>query len=143
MACVCYPYKVAGMGNRMSLARHKFRIAKGRWLTVVIWPNERETTKAWHTTDKSAEGEQVKKSEAVYGFCLYTIGSGSAQIHLSLNLIGAGLWAHELQHLILHELRFRKGWRDEPMAELAGKLTRQFWRWFYKRFTEVKPGMKA
>ncbi len=67
------------------------------------------------------------------------------EIHLHQKLMGAGYFAHELQHFMEH-YRFitEEPWLDdtanERMAWLAGELTAEFWTKFYERF-DVQPGM--
>ena len=66
------------------------------------------------------------------------------EIHLWEKIIGAGYFAHELQHFMddysatteKHPLDSKA---DERMAWLAGQLTAEFWTKFYERF-DVKAG---
>lgn len=66
------------------------------------------------------------------------------EIHLWIEMIGAGYWAHELQHF-MENYRFctekhpLDDAANERMAWLAGELTAEFWTKFYEKF-EVKPG---
>jgi hypothetical protein len=66
------------------------------------------------------------------------------EIHLWQKLIGAGYFAHELQHFMEHyrfltEDPMLDDTANERMAWLAGELTAQYWVEFYKTF-EVQPG---
>ncbi len=62
-------------------------------------------------------------------------------IHLDVNYVGSGVWAHELNHFMADWCRFNK-WdpydkHSEKAAELAERLTREFWIWFYDNFERV------
>ena len=61
------------------------------------------------------------------------------EIHIPMDRIGAGVWAHELMHFMLD-------WMDlfkldplenaEPLCKMAGEITRKFWVKFYGVFKE-------
>jgi len=61
------------------------------------------------------------------------------EIHLWEKLIGAGYFAHELQHFVNHYSQETENYpldfeANERMAWLVGELTAQFWTKFYKKF---------
>lgn len=57
---------------------------------------------------------------------------------------GAGIVAHELQHIIMAWVQ-RKGWGgndspdEEKVAEFAEHITRGFWNRYYRLFPQEKP----
>lgn len=63
-------------------------------------------------------------------------------IHLALDKLDSGLWAHELQHFLADWCAVNK-WNptappwDEKAAYLAERLTRQFWSWYHREFPQV------
>ena len=61
------------------------------------------------------------------------------EIHLWNKLMGAGFWAHEMQHFMNDYSEETEHYPLDPkanerMAFLAGDLTAQFWVKFYERF---------
>jgi hypothetical protein len=66
------------------------------------------------------------------------------EIHLWEKFMGAGYWAHELQHFMMDYFLGTETFpidneANERMAHLAGELTAEFWTKFYERF-EVQSG---
>jgi hypothetical protein len=59
------------------------------------------------------------------------------EIHLTKGEFGAGVFAHELQHFLIWWCDVKKldpmhkHW--EVVPGLAGDITNQFWRWFYRK----------
>jgi hypothetical protein len=67
---------------------------------------------------------------------------------LWIKLMGAGYFAHELQHFMADYVSETEPLdyvfdrpANERVAFLAGELTNQFWVEFYKKFEEEKPGL--
>jgi hypothetical protein len=67
------------------------------------------------------------------------------ELHFHRENIGAGIVAHEIQHFLtawVVNMEWVKHLLDgkwEPIAKMAGELTREFWNEFYERF-DVEPG---
>jgi len=64
-------------------------------------------------------------------------------IHLHLENMGAGTFAHELQHFI-SDFVTSMGWSDdltgeywEPVSWISGEMTKRFWNLFYENFEQV------
>lgn len=60
-----------------------------------------------------------------------------AEIHVPVTHIGAGIIAHEIQHLILFWIEtfgIDVTWSDEYICKITGDVTRRFWTSFYERF---------
>ena len=124
------------MSARKPLAHTSFPLGRNRRLKIVVWPTNAETTKAWNRFDATTESS---KSGPASGFCTYKTNGESAEIHLSLNHLSFGLWAHELQHLMNYERERRaKRMTAETLPELAERLTSRFWKWFHANFEEDK-----
>lgn len=65
-------------------------------------------------------------------------------IHIPLENVGAGVFAHELQHFIQHWISLSRwdGGADEywePIADLAGGMTTEYWVKFYEKFAPYDP----
>jgi hypothetical protein len=122
-----------------SLAIRTSRDHKARKkLRVYVWKHLKDLRAAAKTSSsesahywRNAAGAYVGiKKPRLYG-----------EIHLWIKLIGAGYFAHELQHFMAsYACATEKHWNplgdeaDERMAWLAGQLTAQFWTKFYERF---------
>jgi hypothetical protein len=102
-------------------------------LRVVIW----EYLKDLRATAKKLDSS-LNWRDAAGGYLAVRMRS-FGQIHLCKKFIGAGYFAHELQHFMIdyseesecHPLDPKA---NERMAYLAGDLTAQFWSEYYKRF---------
>ncbi len=71
---------------------------------------------------------------ACYAASVYTKHK-FGEIHLVEGEFGAGLFAHELQHFILHWIH-EYGLLDldkEDICLMAGGVTNKFWTWFHPR----------
>ena len=120
------------------LARTKIAINRTSYVNVCVWNDERGVRQAWYKGDRKA-----KKHENVFAFFgwLWTRSHDGKKIigdiHLGAAYIGSGVVAHEIQHVILRWCQ-SAGWNfedekyQEPIAELAEKLTRRFWTWYWK-----------
>jgi hypothetical protein len=60
-------------------------------------------------------------------------------LHFYQGGFGAGVVAHELQHFIQSWVEIGAVGEGEAVCELAGRLTRDFWDWFYRHFEYVAP----
>ncbi len=95
----------------------------------------------------SAERLEVRSSKSKSRACFvdyHGFDRTFGQLLFCLKDFGAGLVAHELQHIIMAwSQRKRWGGNDSPdeekIAELAEHLTRDFWTRFYRLFPEQKP----
>lgn len=97
-----------------------------RKLRVYIWKTKKELRAAAKEMDAS-----VNWSDAS-GCYIATRVSSFGQIHLWKKLIGAGYWAHELQHFMNDYSEETENYpldhdANERMAWLAGELTKEFW----------------
>lgn len=73
--------------------------------------------------------------------CYISVRSKSqfGEIHLWKKMMGAGYWAHEVQHFLNDYSEETERYpldekANERIAFLAGDLTAQFWTKFYERF---------
>jgi hypothetical protein len=79
------------------------------------------------------------------------VGSGGHEgnfgtVHLSLEHMGAGYLAHELMHLVadwILEFGLDLEEDNEKVCSLMGRLTAEFWEWFYDTYREASPGDTA
>ena len=112
--------------------RHKGR----RRLKVYVWKNlkdlrqaaKKSSTRSAHYWKQAAGAYVGVRAERQFG-----------EIHLWQKLIGAGYFAHELQHFMddfetATEKQPLDPKANERMAWLAGELTAEFWTKFYERF---------
>ena len=60
-----------------------------------------------------------------------------ADLHFSVEKIGAGIFAHELQHFVQHWIDLGQVdlEDDEAAPKVAGDLTYGFWTWWHNSFT--------
>ena len=68
------------------------------------------------------------------------------EVHFTINEMGAGYVAHELQHIMLYYIQALKldlEKEDERICHLFGCMTCDFWKSFYENFEEVKSGPKG
>ena len=110
----------------------QFRIMfrKDQWIQVYIWRTQKEYKK--------------QLAELQYGKCATYIHYGNRNkkhsefgiMHFSHKYLGAGCFAHELQHFMfdwisthLKEVNPRN---EEKLAQLADDITRLFWNNYYK-----------
>src|SRR5689334_12414394 len=108
-------------------------------LHVYIWRTKTELRTA--AKAHSSESAHWWKT-AAGGYVGARIEKQFGEIHLWQKLIGAGYWAHELQHFMADYTEATESTpldheANERMAWLAGDLTAQFWTKFFERF-EVK-----
>jgi len=105
-------------------------------LKVFIWKHKKDLRAAAH--EHSVESAHFWK-QAAGAYVGYLKAGQFGEIHLWEKLIGAGYFAHELQHFINHYLQETEKHpldfeANERMAWLAGELTAEFWTKFYKKF---------
>jgi hypothetical protein len=60
------------------------------------------------------------------------------RIGLWRDIMGAGYFAHELQHFIHDYMLDREETNNEKIAWMAGDLTSQFWTKWYELYPEAK-----
>ncbi len=107
-------------------------------LHVFIWKHKKDLRAA-----ASAHSDESLSwwNTAAGAYVGYQAPKRFGEIHLWQKLIGAGYFAHELQHFMNHYMETESYPLDfeanERMAWLAGDLTMQFWTKFYERF-EIK-----
>ena len=119
------------------MTHNSFRIYinKRQWLKVVIFDNHRQYMKKYH-----AMHGKSKKTIACYSiFGSRNIHSGSfGQIMFSNDHVSYGTVAHEVQHFIFDWIRTHykrlAGWQDEYLAQLADRITAEFWTQWYKLY---------
>ena len=113
-------------------SEHKAR----KKLRVVIWNHVGELRRA--AKEHSDETAYFRKDAAgAYVGCRSQRQFG--EIHLWTKWIGAGYFAHELQHFMEDYAAATEKFpldadANERMAHLAGVLTAEFWTLFYKNF---------
>ena len=127
---------------------------KGTWVKCYVWDTPEEMR--LYLDGKQDKG-QWQKTEACYLGFDWTweveengqtsfITRKLGELHFHNESMGAGIVAHEIQHFLtawvvnmdwVKDLTGDRYW--EPIAKLAGDLTREFWNGFYDRF-EIKPG---
>jgi hypothetical protein len=109
-------------------------------LTVYIWQNLRDLRRA---AQKSSTLPARWWKTAAGAYVGVVTKTQFGEIHLWQKLIGAGYFAHELQHFMEDYRTATEGIKplddeaNERMAWLAGELTAEFWTKFYEKF-EVK-----
>lgn len=119
-------------------------------LRVVIWKHLKDLRTAAHASSLQSVRYWKRAAGAYVGAQRFRpegnrmVCRQFGEIHLWEKLIGAGYFAHELQHFMLHYAEETETLPLDPeanerMAWLAGELTNQFWTKFYERF-EVQPG---
>jgi len=119
----------------LTLAIRTHKKHRGRKkLEVFIWKHLKDLRKA----AKDITGQSGWSNTA--GCYIATRAENKfGQIHLWQKLMGAGYWAHEMQHFINDYSEETEKYpldqvANERIAFLAGDLTAQFWLEFYKRF---------
>lgn len=115
---------------------------KGRArLKVFVWKNLKDLRRA----AKASSTQSARYWKNALGAYVGTRGPRQfGEIHLWEKMIGAGYFAHELQHFMedyrtATEQKYLDNEANERMAWLAGELTGEFWTKFYERF-DVQPG---
>jgi hypothetical protein len=116
------------------------RIDSRHKLAVYVWPTVARLRKAWRDSDHSdATGtlafwrsKRIRIS-ARGSVVSELIGS----IHLPLGKFGAGIFAHELQHFMDFWSSCVSGRDNEYLPGIAGRMTSEFWRKYYKRWPRI------
>ena len=112
----------------------RFSVDESHWLRVFIWPDRdsleaatgmEETTAYWHSPNIYTQKGKVFNRLV-------------STIHFHIGGIGAGTFAHELQHFIQFWISLGQinDFIEEDVPKLAGDLTNRFWVWFYENFQE-------
>ena len=112
-------------------------------LHVHIWKNLKDLRRAARAS--STKSARYWKN-ALGAYVGVRKGNQFGEIHLWINMLGAGYWAHELQHFMMdyatatEPIYYESDTEaNERMAWLAGELTAEFWTKFYERL-EMKEG---
>jgi hypothetical protein len=111
-------------------------------LRVVIW----EYLKDLRGAAKETSGDSASYWRRAAGAYIATRGPRRfGEIHLWNKIIGAGYFAHELQHFMIDYIEWTESFplnmeSNERAALLAEDLTAVFWTRYYKRFPEKEPG---
>ena len=105
-------------------------------LHVHIWKNLKDLRRAAKAS--STKSARYWKN-ALGAYVGVRKGNQFGEIHLWINMLGAGYFAHELQHFMddfetATEKQPLDNEANERMAWLAGELTAEFWTKFYERF---------
>lgn len=120
----------------------------GAWLKCYVWDTveamrayletKREKDR-WHNTEACYLGfdwiQEVEKGKEI------ELGTKKlGELHFHIENMGAGIVAHEIQHFLtawvvnMEWLGNLLDGKWEPIAKMAGELTRQFWNEFYEVF---------
>lgn len=124
-------------------ARFRLKIDGYYYLHVYLW-SDRQSMYAMAGVEPPYSGCYVEIPRLL---CVKTLIPKKArpkfgEIHMALDDICAGLWAHELMHfmldwIVLFKLDLLKN--DELLCGMTGKMTRDFWNGFYDTF-KMKEG---
>lgn len=104
---------------------------------MYIWPTLAGLRKSW----RDGGGEESEGTQAFWrGNRIRISARGSVLteviggIHLPLGDFGAGIFAHELQHFMDFWKSCKSENDNEYMPGIAGRMTSEFWRKYYKRW---------
>jgi hypothetical protein len=124
------------------LAKTELKLKGGHVLLVRIWKNR--------TAVALGGGGRRQAYSGLYSSDWIPAKQGRGywkptklSIDLALPKVSPSLWAHELQHFMV-DWCSHMGWNaldppwDEWAAELAERLTKQFWSWVYRTFDKEK-----
>jgi len=112
--------------NTNLLARMKLPILYKQYLHVYIW----KTNEAMRLNYDFVGGYAA-------AYCGVTFTKRKfGEIHLVKDEFGGGIFAHELQHFVLHWLHEYglpdNNYDKEQICLMVGNMTNKFWTWFYK-----------
>lgn len=109
-------------------------LGRKRTVTFFVWDSREEVQKAWNKSESAilSDGQKSLANGEVIAFCDYV--NGNAELHFWKPELDASIFVHELTHLILDEGTFRNTVSDEILPRLAERLTRRFWKWYWKEF---------
>lgn len=118
--------------NTDLLAMTKIPIMREQYLHAYIWNN------------KAAMYENCNWPEHNYAACYIGVEHTKrkfGEIHLVKDEFGGGLFAHELQHLVLHWIHEygnpQLSYEKEEVCHMVGTITNKFWTWFYDNGFEL------
>ena len=103
--------------------RLKLHLPHVQYLHVYVWNNMEAMYKnnVWEKNNYEGCYNGLSHTKRKFG-----------EIHLVKGEFGGGLFAHELQHFLLHWVNEPPPHGAEEICLLAGNLTAEFWGWFWE-----------
>ena len=125
--------------------KFNIRPGGGTWITCYIWDSPEDMHK-YAANKLGVEIESEQNTQASYmhqDMMFYRNGDLKSrrlgELHFAKEHLGAGMFAHELQHFISHWVA-EMGWGRklmgkycEPISDIAQTLTKQFWNNFCEK----------
>jgi len=115
----------------------KIDLNEAHYVEVFVWDSVEHLRAANQQEDINGYCNGNWISKRVKGKLITLAGKKFGEIHLVRSLIGVGMVAHELMHLVNYWTDFCHWtyWEnDEDIAQVMEAVTRDFWNRFYEAF---------